>query len=626
MLLDSPIVTGSIVVSGSTIFGSSLIIQHQFTGSVSVTGSLSLNGSNVVLSNQTSSISVLSASYAANSDLLDGRDSLTFAGTGSNSFVGQQNIINNISANGGQEGAELLNSTGWTSTGWTGSFDTGWTHIAGNTNSLTKTFGGVITNNYVISYIVTGRTAGTFNITFGGLTVSTISATGASYGKATSTATLAIAPTSTFDGTIVISIKQITAGTANTIFTNNDETVSTEIRVHPISSTNSFYGLNSGRFSVTGATNNTAFGSQTLASLLNASSNTAFGYNALALNSTGINNTAIGSTSGQNISTGQQNTLIGGASGAAITTGNFSTYIGASAGTGTTTTNFNTAIGYQSLTNGGSGSGNTAIGALSIGGGFTGSNSIAFGYQAGRYAGSGTTGNTTSTNSMYIGYDVRASAVGNTNEVVIAAYNGTAGTIGLGSNTVSIGNSTTVTSAIYGNLLLGSTTDSGLGKLQVTGAAIASSFIPSGASVPTNGIYLSAANTLDFATNSVNRLSISSAGAATFSGLITSTIGVNNYLRASNTSTDGLFIENTNNGNTSYYGINNSTGTLFFTGTTAYSTNIGTASARDFHIGTNGIVRQTITTGGNVGIGTAMDYLRLALLIIQLVFILQFVS
>jgi hypothetical protein len=53
--------------------------------------------------------------------------------------------------------------------------------------------------------------------------------------------------------------------------------------------------------------------------------------------------------------------------------------------------------------------------------------------------------------------------------------------------------------------------------------ATASAFIPSGASVPTNGMYLSAANTLDFATNSTNRLSISSAGEATFSGKIIAT-------------------------------------------------------------------------------------------------------
>ena len=56
--------------------------------------------------------------------------------------------------------------------------------------------------------------------------------------------------------------------------------------------------------------------------------------------------------------------------------------------------------------------------------------------------------------------------------------------------------------------------------------ATATAFIPSGASVPTNGMYLSAANTLDFATNSTNQLSISSGGAATFSGDISARSGV----------------------------------------------------------------------------------------------------
>lgn len=47
--------------------------------------------------------------------------------------------------------------------------------------------------------------------------------------------------------------------------------------------------------------------------------------------------------------------------------------------------------------------------------------------------------------------------------------------------------------------------------------ATATAFIPSGATVPTNGMYLSAANTLNFATNTTNRLTIASTGAATFS-------------------------------------------------------------------------------------------------------------
>jgi hypothetical protein len=42
--------------------------------------------------------------------------------------------------------------------------------------------------------------------------------------------------------------------------------------------------------------------------------------------------------------------------------------------------------------------------------------------------------------------------------------------------------------------------------------ATATAFIPSGATIPSNGMYLSASNTLNFATNSTNRLIITSAG------------------------------------------------------------------------------------------------------------------
>ena len=46
----------------------------------------------------------------------------------------------------------------------------------------------------------------------------------------------------------------------------------------------------------------------------------------------------------------------------------------------------------------------------------------------------------------------------------------------------------------------------------------ANSFIPSSSTVPTNGMYLSAANTLNLATNTINRLSISSSGVTTILG------------------------------------------------------------------------------------------------------------
>jgi len=53
-------------ITGSTKFGTQLTDTHQFTGSVSVTGSLAVNGSNVILTNQTSSMSVATASYVLN--------------------------------------------------------------------------------------------------------------------------------------------------------------------------------------------------------------------------------------------------------------------------------------------------------------------------------------------------------------------------------------------------------------------------------------------------------------------------------------------------------------------------------------------------------------------------------
>jgi hypothetical protein len=57
-------ITSSIdYVTGSSINGSLLANTHQFTGSVGMTGSLQVNNSNVILTNQTSSMSVATASY-----------------------------------------------------------------------------------------------------------------------------------------------------------------------------------------------------------------------------------------------------------------------------------------------------------------------------------------------------------------------------------------------------------------------------------------------------------------------------------------------------------------------------------------------------------------------------------
>ena len=52
-------------VTGSTRFGSIISNTHEFTGSVSISGSLRVNNSSVIVSSQTSSMSVLNAQTAS---------------------------------------------------------------------------------------------------------------------------------------------------------------------------------------------------------------------------------------------------------------------------------------------------------------------------------------------------------------------------------------------------------------------------------------------------------------------------------------------------------------------------------------------------------------------------------
>jgi len=111
--------------------------------------------------------------------------------------------------------------------------------------------------------------------------------------------------------------------------------------------------------------------------------------------------------------------------------------------------------------------------------------------------------------------------------------------------------------------------------LTVTSYVTADAFIPSNSTVPTNGMYLSAANTLAFATNTGNRLTISSTGAATFSSTVSAVGNIN--IQDSSVLNLGY---NQGGGATLQY---NSNGNLDITPRSGYS---------------------TIFTAGNVGIAT----------------------
>jgi hypothetical protein len=122
--------------------------------------------------------------------------------------------LNGSPFNGGTLGADLLSSSGWTSTGWTGSYAAGFTHTTGNTTALTNSLAATSATYYSISITITGRTAGTVTVGFGGVTSSVLSASSDFSILTTSTGTLAITPTSTFNGTVSITIKAIGASTA----------------------------------------------------------------------------------------------------------------------------------------------------------------------------------------------------------------------------------------------------------------------------------------------------------------------------------------------------------------------------------------------------------------------------
>jgi hypothetical protein len=99
-----------------------------------------------------------------------------------------------------------------------------------------------------------------------------------------------------------------------------------------------------------------------------------------------------------------------------------------------TTSNSNTASGYAALRD------NT-----------TGNNNTASGYEAGRSIANGNS-NQTGNNSVFLGYDTRANADGEANQIVIGYE-----AVGLGSNTVVLGNSSINTTALRGNVGIGTT-------------------------------------------------------------------------------------------------------------------------------------------------------------------------
>ncbi len=234
---------------------------------------------------------------------------------------------------------------------------------------------------------------------------------------------------------------------------------------------NTFVGENAGNFTLGSGATDTKHGSN----------NVAIGYETLLNNTTGYENVAVGSEALKTNTSGWQCTAIGKSALFSNNSGDRNTAIGATACYNTTSGDRNVAIGVGSLFYNTFGHRNTAIGLSSLFSCFSDDNTgignsslqnitsghgnVAIGGEAGRYIANGSSPNQTTHDSVYIGYNTKASADGADNEIIIGSN-----AIGSGTNTITLGGSTVTDTIIpYGDVGIG--TASPDTKLQVVGAS-----------------------------------------------------------------------------------------------------------------------------------------------------------
>ncbi len=203
---------------------------------------------------------------------------------------------------------------------------------------------------------------------------------------------------------------------------------------------------------------NTSFGEFALKSniVISNSFNSAFGNESLSSNTLGTNNTAVGHKALNSNIAGGSNVAVGSF---ALSAANAYS---------------NVAIGNASLLKT-TGSGNSSIGDNSLSENTTGGFNSAIGDSAGRFISDGITPNAITNNSVFLGGNTKSLAANQTNQIVIGFD-----TIGAGSNTATLGNSSIVRTVLGGviqkrtlDTAPSSATDTGvLGEIRVTSTYI----------------------------------------------------------------------------------------------------------------------------------------------------------
>jgi len=173
---------------------------------------------------------------------------------------------------------------------------------------------------------------------------------------------------------------------------------------------------------------------------------------------TGADNSFFGIDAGRSNTTGNSNTANGAFALRDNTTGFNNTANGVFALRYNTTGVLNTANGRDALRNNTTGSLNTANGVNALFNNTTGTNNTANGVNAGRFIADGTTANSITNNSIFIGASTRAFANNQTNQIVIGFE-----AIGNGSNTVTLGNTSIIKTFLRGTINAGNLPTSATG-------------------------------------------------------------------------------------------------------------------------------------------------------------------